>query len=186
MQIQLIRPPMGGRSGVVRWTPDEQSAIEAVADAIVPGGHGFPAPSEVQIADFVARYTTPGSQPPRWYPYLNHDNLVAHLGHLLTGALEAGAVTAAVERWERDEPDFFALVRDLVYFGYYSRPAVTQAINDRIAAGRDYRNTPQPYGYDVAEDWDEGLLARVRGRYLATADVTRLDFLPDYSTGEDR
>ena len=71
-----------------------------------------------------------------------------------------------------------AQLRALVYYGYYSRPVVTLAINKNLPAGRDYHGPPLPYGYlATLEPWDEELLAQAhdQGSYLETDEVTRVD-----------
>ncbi|CCG02337.1 hypothetical protein [Blastococcus saxobsidens] len=180
--LQLDRPPLGGSQGV-RFSPVQHNVLDALADALVPPGGGFPAPSEVDVAGFVARYTTPTGQLPRWYPYLAEDDLKARLDALSAQADDPVATLTALEQ---DDPAFFTALRDVVYLGYYSRPAVTRAINANVPAAHDYRNTPQPYGYlDGLEEWDAELLSRVRGSFLATTEVKPLDRLPNYEDASE-
>ena len=181
-QPQLDMPPLGGSPGV-RFSPGQHAVLDALADAIIPPGGGFPAPSEVDVAGFVARYTAPTGQLPPWYPYLAEDDLKARLDALSARTEEAVAALTALEK---DDPAFFTVLRDVVYFGYYSRPAVTRAINATVPAARDYRNTPQPYGYlGGLEEWDSELFSRVRGSFLATTEVKPLDRLPNFAEASE-
>jgi hypothetical protein len=134
------------------------------------------------VVGFVGRYTTPHGESPKWYPCLAEDELTQILdelsGELMAAGGDAGQALADLEL---ANPVLFTLLRDVIYLAYYSRPVVTRAINETIPAGRDYRSSPQPYGYlHGLEQWDRDLLAKVRGSYLATEQVKRLDRLPDY------
>ncbi len=175
------KPPLGGwRPGIV-FSDVQQAVLEALADQLIPGGAGFPAPSKTGTLAFMARYIAPVGQPATWYPFLEEQDVRARLDKLGKAFVAAGPdqQIAALQGMERDDLEFFTRVRDLVYHAYYSRPAVVQAINEQLLAGRDYRVTAQPYGYsDTILDWDDDLLARVRGTYKRTADVVRLE-LPD-------
>lgn len=172
------KPPLGGWAPHLRFSAGRADVLGAVADTLVPAGEGFPAPSEAGVVAFLGRYVTPSGQDPRWYPFVGEDDLVAHvdgLGSSFGNGSEAERVEA-LRTLERQEPEFFTRLRDLVYQAYYSRPEVVAAINRELPAGRDYRVSPQPFGYlDTIADWDEDLLARVEGDYLRTEDVVRVD-----------
>jgi hypothetical protein len=174
------KPPLGGAYPPVQFTEEQAAVLASVADAIIPAAQGFPAPSAVDVVGFLARYTTRQGEDPTWYPCLAEDELTRRLD-ALTEAADAGRIPDALVALELAEPAFFGLLRDVVYFGYYSRPQVTRAINEQLPAGRDYRSSPQPYGYlDGLEEWDDDLLSRVRGSYLRTDQVKRLETLPTY------
>lgn len=178
---QLSKPPLGGWLPAIGFTDGQAAVLNAAADAVIPGGDGFPAPSEVNIVGFFARYIAPAGQEPKWYPFLAENDFRARLD-----ALGEFFVNATCERrvetlrqLEADDNEFFTRLRDVVYYGYYSRPEVIRAINVNLDAGKDYRNSPQPFGYsDTMRDWDEDLLTRVKGNYIRTEDVRPLD-LPD-------
>jgi hypothetical protein len=171
------KPLLGGWLPPVGFSEAETAVLNAAADELIPGGDGFPAPSEVNVVAFIARYIAPAGEAPRWFPFLGEKEFKHRLDTLGTGFVTASRVRkiSILEALERDEGEFFGRLKDLVYYAYYSRPEVIRAINENLEAGRDYRNSPQPYGYlDVIEDWDEKLLNRVRGTYKRTEDVTRL------------
>ena len=74
----------------------------------------------------------------------------------------------------RTEDPLFEQLRALVYYGYYSRPVVTLAINRNLPAGRDYHGPPLPYGYlQTTEPWDEDLLDAGAGERLVPRDRGR-------------
>src|SRR4051812_35260601 len=179
------KPPLGGWPGTSPFSPAHIAGLDALADTLIPGGDGFPAPSRVDVVSFVQRYVTPAGQDARWYPFLTEEDVKRHLdalGPLLVEGDEAARVRL-VETLERDEPEFFARIRDLVYQAYYSRPEVIRAINQQLPAGRDYRITPQPFGYSSSTiDWDDELLSRVKGTYIPTDEVRRVP-LPDTLAG---
>jgi hypothetical protein len=110
------------------------------------------------------------------FPHAGEDEFKASVDALGEAFVDAdGAERVRTLRGvEAEQPVFFEQLRNLVYFGYYSRREVTAAINRQVPAGADYRPTPQPYGYwDVIEPWDESLLGDVVGDYIRTEDVQR-------------
>ncbi|HEV7827173.1 MAG TPA: gluconate 2-dehydrogenase subunit 3 family protein [Mycobacteriales bacterium] len=169
------KPPLGGWLPPVRLTATQAAVLNAVSDRLIPGGDGFPAPSEVDVLGFVTRYVSPAGQEPKWYPFLGERDVGARLDGLGQAFLDSERQVEILRDLERDDADFFTRLRDVVYYAYYSRPAVIRVINEQLPAGRDYRNSPMPFGYsDVMDDWDDALLARVRGTYTRTEDVVRL------------
>jgi hypothetical protein len=168
------KPPLGGWLPSIRFTEPQTSVLNAAADQLIPGGGGFPNPSEVDVISFIAKYVTPSGREAKWYPFLAEDDFKVRLealGDEFVRATSARRVQV-LQALERDEAEFFGRLRDIVYHAYYSRPEVIRAMNRNLAAAKDYRNTPQPYGYsDVMDDWDDELLSRVRGSYKRTEDV---------------
>jgi hypothetical protein len=168
------RAPYGGLRSAVTFTAEESAILAAVADELVPAGGGFPAPSTVGVVDFIAWYVTPRDRPVTHYPFAGEDEFkasVAELGPAFVAA-ETPTRVAVLQRIEVEAPTFFSQLRDLVYYGYYSRPAVIGAIRDNLEAGRDYHGPPQPYGYEAGlESWDGVAFPVERGRYTATEDV---------------
>jgi hypothetical protein len=176
------KPPIGGWLPPVRFTPAQAAVLNAAADQLIPGGEGYPAPSEVDVLSFVAKYVAPAGSEPRWYPFLGEADFGARLDALGTAFAEAvpERQVEVLQILERDDPEFFTRLRDLVYYAYYSRPAVITVMNRRLEAAKDYRLSPLPYGYsDVMADWDDELLSRVRGTYRRTEDVVRLPLPAD-------
>nr|AAZ78236.1 unknown [Mycolicibacterium austroafricanum] len=174
------RPRLGGLVAPVAFDELEAAVIDALADTMIPAEGGFPAASDVGIVDFFGRYTTPTGFRAKHFPYLEEDKLksaLAGLGEEFVNA-DTDTRTQAVLRLEKDDEEFFAQVRSLVYYGYYSANAVTVAIHQQIPAGRDYHGPPLPYGYlHCIEDWDEAALS-TSGQgsgYVATDDVVRVD-----------
>jgi Gluconate 2-dehydrogenase subunit 3 len=171
------KPNLGGWLPPISFTEEQAAILNAAADELIPGGDGFPAPSEVDVIAFIARYIAPSGEEPRWFPFLGEEEFkyrIDALGGEFTRASRADKISV-LKGLEQKESEFFGRLRDLVYYAYYSRPEVIKAINRKLPAGRDYRNSPQPYGYlDVIADWDEELLDRVRGTYKRTEDVKRL------------
>lgn len=179
------KPPLGGWTPQVEFDTATTMLLNALADTLLPPGGGYPAPSAVDIVGFFRRYVTPSGHEARWYPFVSVDHIARVSEWLGADFAESdeSARVAAVAHLEREHVEEFSRLRDLVYHAYYSRPAVISAINTQSAAGRDYRISPQPYGYaDTIDDWDEELLSRVHGTYQRTEDVVRVA-LPDTLAG---
>jgi hypothetical protein len=181
------KTPFGGNPKPIEFTPDQVAALEAAADELIPGGDGFPAPSEVNVLDYIARYVTPRSKDHTQFPNAHEDDFKANVDAFLGRGFvdgDANGRIATLKRIEAEQPEFFQQLRNLVYYGYYSRREVVRAINRNLPAGRDYRAAPQPYGYwDVIEPWDEGLLAGVVGDYIRTDDAKRVTVKAPGSAG---
>jgi hypothetical protein len=177
-KFAAAKPPFGGNRRPIEFTPEQVAILNAAADELIPPGDGFPAPSEVAIVDFIARYVTPRNHKASHFPNAREDEFKASVNGLLGAAFTAADGPGRVEtlrRIESAEPVFFEQLRNLVYYGYYSRREVTAAINRTLPAGRDYRGAPQPQGYwDVIEPWDESLLDDVVGDYIRTEDARRV------------
>lgn len=173
-----FKPRLGGSAKLIDFTKTQAAVLNAVADRIIPGGEGFPWPSEVGIVHFIARYVAPSGEKPSWFPFAGEDDFKTDLDKLGEDFLQADVAKQVefLKRIERESPTFFSQLRALVYYGYYSRPETTKAINENLEAGRDYRSSPQPYGYlDVIEPWDESMFPRVRGSYIRTEEVKRVN-----------
>ncbi|MGH3641386.1 MAG: gluconate 2-dehydrogenase subunit 3 family protein [Mycobacterium sp.] len=179
------KPPLGGWVPQVEFDTATTVFLNALADTLIPPGGGYPSPSTVDIVGFFRRYVTPSGQEARWYPFVSVEHIARAaqwLGADFARSDEAARV-AGVACLENEHIEEFSRLRDLVYHAYYSRPAVISAINAQSPAGRDYRVSPQPYGYaDTIDDWDEELLSRVRGTYRRTENVVRVA-LPDTLAG---
>ena len=134
------------------------------------------------MVDFIGRYTAPSGEKAIHFPFVEEDDFKAAvdgLGEDFLSADSAGRVET-LKRIEKEDETFFEQLRNLVYYGYYSRPAVTLAIQKNIPAARDYHGPPQPYGYIKSiERWksdEETFDSRgSSGSYIATEDVRPID-----------
>lgn len=172
--FELGRPRLGGLEVPIKFTEQQVAILNAAADEIIPPGGGFPAPSEVGVVDFIGCYLAPSGQDPIHYPFAGEDDFKAAVDELGEEFVSAGSEgrVQTLKQIEQEKETFFSQLRDLVYYGYYSKPEVTLAINENLEAGRDYHGPPQPYGYiRTIERWDESLFPRGRGNYIQTEDV---------------
>lgn len=183
------KPSIGGWFPSIRLTEQQTAVLNAVADQLVPGGDGFPAPSQTGVVSFIAQYVAPEGRDPRWFPFIGAKDFrrrIDDLGEKFVHSTPEQQVEI-LERLEQDSPEFFAPLRDLVFYAYYSQPEVVRSINRVLEAGKDYRGRPQPYGYsDVIDDWDESLFDHVSGSYTRTEDVKPLDIPEDLFTTSTR
>lgn len=180
---QRSAPPLGGWLPAIEFNDQQVAVLNAIADELIPGGDGFPAPSAVDIVGFFARYVAPSGQEPKWYPFLAEDDFRIRLDSLCDQLLNQASEqrVTVLRKLETEDEEFFTRVRDVVYYGYYSRPEVIRAINNNLVAGKDYRYSPQPFGYsDAMRDWDDDLLSRVKGTYIRTRDVRPIDVPEDF------
>jgi hypothetical protein len=150
--------------------------LQALVDVLLPGDGHFPAASAVGAQGLLAERLREQMGP----------GAIDEIGERL--ALASGGVSladlngeervAAVRRFERTAPDLFGVLRSLLYFSYYQNPLVVGAIR---ALGIPYNDAPQPLGYTM-EPFDptpgQDAPAEPRGRYIATASVSRLTALP--------
>jgi len=152
--------------------------LAVLADMLVPGDGEFPSASEIGVQAKLA------------------DRLIVMRGNDAVRALTETLATcggplaplgkedraAVLNRMEREQPDDFLLVRNIVYLSYYESPAVHEAIR---AMGFTYNATPLPAGYAVGRfDPATDTPRHGRGHFVATGDVRRvdlssLDFLGD-------
>lgn len=176
--FEVGRPRLGGLEFPIEFSERQTAILNAAADEIIPPGGGFPAPSDVNVVDFIGRYVTPSGEEPKYYPFAGEDEFKAavdNLGEEFLSADSEGRVRA-LERVEKEDETFFDQLRSLVFYGYYSMPEVTLAIRENLPAGRDYHGPPQPYGYIRSiERWDESLFAHGNGDHIATEEVERID-----------
>lgn len=143
--------------------------LAALADVMIPGDEPFPRASAVGAHALLAgRLRELGGT-------ALIERVVAALatagGPL--GPLDAAARHAAVERFERAEPELFGQVRMALYLGYYEQPDVIAAVR---ALGFDYNDAPLPRGYPL-DPFDPAIDAPKHGRgsYVATGAVRRVD-----------
>lgn len=175
---------LGGYLPGVEFDEKQVAVLNAVADTMIPPGGGFPAPSEVEIVNFCARYVTPSDHECKYFPLAAEETFkqrVNGLGQEFVDAStsERTATIKALEDGDEDEQEFFTALRALVYYGYYSSPVVTEAIRQNLPAAHDYHGPPQPYGYvGKVEPWPEGAFDNPNGGYIATEDIVLID-IPD-------
>jgi hypothetical protein len=143
--------------------------LAALVDVLVPGDDAFPPASEVGVQAKLAD---------RW-TLMRGDGAVHALIDALAAAggplarLDGDGRTAVLARVERERPDDFLLVRNIVYLSYYESPAVHEAIR---AIGFTYHATPLPTGYDVGRFDAAGDTPRHgRGAFVRTDEVRRVD-----------
>jgi hypothetical protein len=143
------------------------STLAALVNVILPGDSLFPSAADVGthlwlMEKLHAEYDT---------------SVIDRVIHFLNQTQDFAAQAPAeqieiVARFERDEPDLFGFIRSVIYLGYYQTLPVVQAVRQ---LGRDYNQTPQPSGYELAPFDPSTLPAVRRGRYIATEDVSRVD-----------
>ena len=175
---------LGGYLPATEFNDLQVAVLNAVADTMIPPGGGFPAPSEVEVVNFCARYVTPEDRELKYFPLaaeVTFKQSVEGLGQAFVDASpgERSEKIKALENGGEDEQEFFTQLRALVYYGYYSSPVVTEAIRQNLPAAHDYHGPPQPYGYvGKVEPWPEGAFDDPAGSYIATEDIVLID-IPD-------
>src|ERR1700712_5524625 len=130
------RPRLGGLLDPIRFTDTQADVIDAAADTIIPPHPDWPRASELDLVAFVGRYVTPSGFRNKHFPFATEDRFKAGLDRLGQAFVDAGAParTAAIAALENAEDPLFEQLRALVYYGYYSRPAVTRAIQCNLPA----------------------------------------------------
>jgi len=143
--------------------------LAALVDVLVPGDETFPPASEVGVQAKLAD---------RWTQMRGEGAVHAIIeAHAATGGplarLDGDGRAAVLARVERERPDDFLLVRNIVYLSYYESPAVHEAIR---AMGFTYHATPLPTGYDVGRfDAANDMPRHGRGAFVRTDEVRRVD-----------
>jgi hypothetical protein len=142
--------------------------LAALVDCMVPGDDAFPSASEIGVQAKLA------------------DRLIVMRGHSAVDALTETLATcggplapldrdariAVLNRVERERPDDFLLVRNIVYLSYYESPAVHEVIR---AMGFTYNTAPLPAGYAVGRFDPSDTPRHGRGHFLKTDEVKRVD-----------
>jgi hypothetical protein len=143
--------------------------LAALVDVLVPGDDAFPPASEVGVQAKLAD---------RW-TLMRGDGALHGLIEALAAAggplarLDGDGRTAVLTRVERERPDDFLLVRNIVYLSYYESPAVHEAIR---AMGFTYHASPLPIGYEVGRfDAANDTPRHGRGAFVRTDEVRRVD-----------
>ncbi|HEX5078157.1 MAG TPA: hypothetical protein VFV80_03335 [Geminicoccaceae bacterium] len=143
--------------------------LAALVDLLVPGDAAFPPASEVGVqAKLVDRLTLMRGEA----AMRELAEALAACGGPLAPLDEAGR-TVVLTRIERERPDDFLVIRNIVYLSYYESPAVHAAIR---AMGFTYHATPLPEGYDVGRfDTATDTPRHGRGAFVPTGEVRRVD-----------
>ena len=135
---------------------DGARKLARVADVMVPPADGFPQAGPL-VAHFVSERIDPVER-----------DVLEHAMQRLDD-LGDEAVASWVSGLESDEAETFVVLRNWVYYGYYSSSAVASAL--RLSGSR-YHGAPQPFGYQIAED--APVPATPRGSYLPTEEIRRV------------
>lgn len=140
-------------------TADVQSYLVLLASAMIPGTETYPSGGDAQVIGFIQDRASAED--------------VVRLGRLgeLWPAGSVAEATVAVRSMEREDPDSFVYLRELLYHGYYSSHRVLAAMTDR---GYAYRGAPQPLGYAITEAMQTPSVAR--GSFIPTDEVTRAGY----------
>lgn len=142
--------------------------LAALVDMLVPGDGEFPCASEIgvqaKLADRLMVMRGQGAV------QALSEALAACGGPL--APLGKDARNAVLTRIERERPDDFLLIRNIVYLSYYESPAVQDMIR---AMGFTYNTTPLPAGYAVGRFDPADTPRHGRGRFVGTKEVERVD-----------
>jgi hypothetical protein len=143
--------------------------LAALVDVLVPGDEAFPPASAVGVQAKLADRLI----------LMRGEDAVPALVETLAAAggplarLARDARTALLASLERERPDDFLLVRNIVYLSYYESPAVHVAIR---AMGFTYHAAPLPQGYEVGRfDPATDTPRHGRGAFVRTDEVRRVD-----------
>jgi hypothetical protein len=143
--------------------------LAALVDVLVPGDPEFPCASEVGVQAKLADrlIVMRGREAVR-----ELIEALAACGGPLAG-LDQDGRGAVLARIERERPDDFLVIRNIVYLSYYESPAVHEVIR---AMGFTYNATPLPRGYDVGRfDPVADTPRHGRGHFMQTDQVKRVD-----------
>jgi hypothetical protein len=135
---------------------DGERRMARIADIMIPAADGFP-PAGPLVTHFVSERIDPAERD------LLEDKMQA------LEDLSDEAVTAWVSGLETGDPDTFVILRNWVYYGYYSSGAVASAIQ---LSGSPYHGAPQPFGYRIAEE--APVPTAPRGSCLRTEEIRRV------------
>jgi hypothetical protein len=152
--------------------------LAALVDILVPGDGQFPCASAIGVQAKLADRLI----------VLRGQGAVLALAQALAACggplalLDKDARMAVLTRVERERPDEFLLVRNIVYLSYYESPAVHEVIR---AMGFTYNTAPLPAGYAVGRFDPADTPRHGRGHFVGTgevkrADLSNLDFLGDH------
>ncbi|MEJ1089518.1 hypothetical protein WDU99_14470 [Microbacterium sp. Mu-80] len=138
-------------------TDDLASAIDAVADTMIPPSGDWPAPSALQLgADLLPRLRED-----------EREKVAGTIARLdaadgFAQASPAERISALTELSEAD-PVAFELLRRCVYYAYYAQPPVIRVMR---AKGYDINEAPQPGGYRMDPITSEDLSRIDRSRIV--------------------
>lgn len=137
-------------------SPDGARRLARVADVMIPAVVGFP-PAGETVVPFVSEWIDPAER----------DLLERAMERIDDGG--DAEIASWVSGVEQCDPETFVLLRNWVYFGYYSLGIVAAALK---LAGSRYHGAPQPFGYRL--DQDAPVPSTSRGSYLTTDEIRRV------------
>lgn len=123
--------------------PTESAALmTALCDVLLPGEGNYPAASAAGIQAVVA------SRLRERYSGVIFANLAEDLAldKRAFPELSEDEQIGAVQRLEREKPEFFGYLLMATYLAYYATPPVIEAIR---LDGHIYNDAPQPLGYEM-------------------------------------
>ncbi|MGW4031523.1 hypothetical protein ACWEFL_19780 [Streptomyces sp. NPDC004838] len=139
------------------------AVLTAAADRMIPPEGDWPLPSGTALEGFLGDALRSRESDARTVRGIR-----ARLDGLCDGdfpSAPGAAQDAALISLEAADPAAFRTLRELVYYGYYSRPEVAEVI--RKVLDCDYHSPPQPLGYRI--DDAPFLTPPARGHYTPTS-----------------
>ncbi len=127
-----------------------------IAEVMIPPEEGFP-----DAAPLVTRFVSERVDP------TERDALERILGTIDQASPDA--VTTALNRLQSEDPTRFVVLRNWVYYGYYTSGSVADALRE---AGSDYHGAPQPFGYRIERE--APVPQTPRGSYQRTEEIRRV------------
>jgi hypothetical protein len=141
----------------------ELEQLVRIADLMIPGEGGWPAPSSTEVRDYIRE----GAHRAADVALLRE--IVNAVGPALAdGAPQAAQQLAAAQA---TKPLAFRVLLEFVYYAYYAQPEVVRAVRTQLDC--DYVSPPQPHGYTMPPD--TGLAPSRHHGYVPTAEVRRVD-----------
>src|SRR5579864_4945774 len=117
-------------------TSQQEQALAAVLDTLLPGGEGFPSASAAETTAFLLDQAG-GTGLHDWLLPLLAGLDEAAGGHFAAHTPEQR--TTLLQQLEAAQPLLFARLLALAYYSYYAQPAVIAVIR---SLGHDYHPTP--------------------------------------------
>jgi hypothetical protein len=143
--------------------PAELKQIVQAADAMIPGGGGWPRPSDTEMLAYIREGARRAAD-----VALLREALQAVGAALNDGAV---ALEAQLSRLRTERPLAFRVLQEFVYYAYYAQPEVVRAVRELLDC--DYISPPQPHGYAMPPD--AGIVPSRGHTYVPTHEVRRVD-----------
>jgi Gluconate 2-dehydrogenase subunit 3 len=140
------------RGAVSAFTQEERGALRAAMDEIIPARDGMPAASEIGGVAYLERIAAGDADVAKEL----HEALrrLQGVSEQPFDQLEQDARVAALKKWEAQDANQFAKLRDYVYEAYYTQPPVWKLI------GYEFYSTDHKGPH--MEPFDESILDGVR------------------------